>query len=112
MSTMTQQDLFTISEVTKNKILDRLVTKYDVQLACDSARDKVISAIQSMHLENQAALRQANAQKDQSWRKLTELENEMSALKRELRIMNRLLARFTEDEPVNQASVFSSLPVK
>lgn len=112
MSTMTQQDLFTISEVTKNKILDRLVTKYDVQLVCDSARDKVISAIQSMHLENQAALRQANAQKDQSWRKLTELESEVVTLKHELRAMNRLLAKIAKDEPANQASVFSSLPVK
>ena len=63
MSTMTRQDLLSVTEVAKNKIIERLVTKYDVQAACDNARDRVLNSIQSMHLENQGMVRQLTRRK-------------------------------------------------
>lgn len=117
MSAMTRQDLLSVTELAKNKIIERLVTKYDVQAACDSVRDNVQSSIQSMHMENQAMIRQLNAQKDQSWRKITSLEAQVSSLQEEIRSMRQMLGRLVENMDdnlgVNQTSGWDlSLPVK
>lgn len=116
MSTMTRQDLQNVTEMAKNKIIERLVTKYDVQAACDSARDRILNNLQSMHLENQGMIRQINAQKDQSWRKIAALESQITGLQQEIRLMrlglNRLLENL-ENSDVNQSSGWDlSLPVK
>ena len=112
MSTMTRQDLLTVTEVAKNKIIERLVTKYDVQAACDNARDRIMSSVQSMHLENQSMIRQINAQKDQSYRKISALEGQLANLQQEIRIMHQTLGRILENSNSNQSSDFSSLPLK
>ena len=116
MNTMTRQDLLTVTEVAKNKIIERLVTKYDVQAACDNARDRIISSVQSMHLENQALIRQINAQKDQSWRKITALEGQIVALTQEIRGMKQMLGRISEGSTTPslpyQTSELASFPVK
>lgn len=117
MNTMTKQDLFTVTEVAKNKIIERLVTKYDVQSACDGARDSILSAIQAMQLENQALIRHSNAQKDQAWRKVGALEDRITQLHADVKRLQRTLDRlagydyqageFSEPEPSGL-----SLPVK
>lgn len=118
MNTMTRQDLLSVTEVAKNKIIERLVTKYDVQVACDNARDRILESVQSMHLENQAMIRQINAQTDQSWRKIAALEGQLTALRREIRELHRMLGKSLDysasDSKVNsdQSSAFSTFPVK
>lgn len=116
MSTMTQQDLLNATEAAKNKIIERLVTKYDVQVACDNARDRILESIQSMHLDNQAMIRQLNAQKDQSWRKIEALQTQVAGLQDEIRAMRRSLGQLLEGEEtpgLDQTSGWeSSLPVK
>lgn len=98
MNAMTRQDLLAVTEGAKNKIIERLVTKYDVQSACDGARDKILAAMQSLHLENQALLRQSNAVRDQSWRKTTALENQVMGLQQEIRVLNQMISRLYEQE--------------
>lgn len=118
MSTMTKQDLLVVTEVAKNKIIERLVTKYDVQVACDNARDKILSNLQAMQLENQGLIRQINAQKDQSWRKITGIENQLVSLQQEVRALRQMVAKLLEesapDSNLNsdQSSTFSTFPVK
>lgn len=77
----TQQDILAATEVAKNKIIEKLVTKYDVQVACDAVKDEILGSIQDMRLEDQATLRQANAMRDQIWRKLLELEKQLEELR-------------------------------
>lgn len=83
--TTTRQDLLAATEVAKNKIIEKLVTKYDVQVACDAIRDEILESIQSMRMEDLASLRQANAIRDQIWRKLLSMENEIVKLRQELK---------------------------
>jgi hypothetical protein len=90
---MTRQDLMSVTQDARNKIIERLVTKYDVQTAADSARDRILSTINALHLENQAQIRQSNAQKDQIWRKILALESQMIVLQQEIKSMNQTLAR-------------------
>ncbi len=93
LAAMTRQDLMSVTQDARNKIIERLVTKYDVQTAADSARDRILSTINALHLENQAQIRQSNAQKDQIWRKILALESQMIALQQEIKSMNQTLAR-------------------
>lgn len=73
----------------QNKIIERLVTKYDVQAAADSARDRIISNLNALHLENQAMLRQSNAQRDQVWRRTAALEAQIMNMQQELRTLTQ-----------------------
>ena len=100
MSTMTRQDLLAVTEVAKNKIIERLVTKYDVQMICDSSRDKILSSVQSMNLENQALMRQLSAQRDMSWRKVTALEEQILSLQKDIRALQTTLNQRL-DKPKN-----------
>ncbi len=117
MSTMTRQDLLNVTEIAKDKIIERLVTKYDVQVACDNARDRILSSVQSMNMENQGMIRHINAQKDQSWRKIVALESQIAGLQQEIRAMRFTLNRFldTLESPKSVQSSdwdLSSLPLK
>lgn len=97
---MTRQDLVMATEQAKNKIIERMVTKYDVQSACDNARDKVISTMQAMHLENQAILKQSNAQRDQAWRKTAALEGQIANMQQEIRVLYQMVSRMYEQNRV------------
>lgn len=114
MNTMTKEDLFTVTEVAKNKIIERLVTKYDVQVVAADARDKILGSISQMQLENQAMIRQINAQRDQSWKKMADLESQVAFLQREIQAMRRMLKDYLGEgaEKPAQLSDFSPLPVK
>jgi flagellar capping protein FliD len=93
---MTRQDLFSATELAKNKIIERLVTKYDVQAASDSARDRIIAAITDLHQENAAFSKQSSAQADQIWRKLVALEAQIKALQNELRAIHHTSDRMND----------------
>lgn len=93
LSAMTRQDLMAVTQDARNKIIERLVTKYDVQASADNARDRIISTMNALHLENQAQIRQSNAQKDQIWRKMVSMEAQMITLQQELRNMSQALNR-------------------
>lgn len=83
--TTTEQDLLAATEVAKDKIIEKLVTKYDVQVACDTIKDEILESLQAMSLEDQASMRQANAIRDQIWRKLLTLEKELEKLRAEIK---------------------------
>jgi hypothetical protein len=96
MTTMTRQDLMAVTEGAKNKIIERLVTKYDVQAACDSARDRILNSLNSFYLENQAIMRQSNAQRDQAWRRMAALEAQIVALQQEIRTLSQTVNRMND----------------
>jgi hypothetical protein len=96
MMTMTRQDLLAVTEGAKNKIIERLVTKYDVQAACDSARDRILATLNSFYVENQTIIRQSNAQRDQAWRRMAGLEAQIVALQQEIRSLNQSVNRLYE----------------
>lgn len=96
MIAMTRQDLMTVTTDVRNKIIERLVTKYDVQVAADAARDRILNNMNAMHLENQALMRQANAQRDHLWRKTSTLESQMFSLQQEMRALTQAVNKLIE----------------
>lgn len=92
----TKQDIQNVTEMAKNKIIERLVTKYEVQSACDSSRDKVIGTLNDLHQENVLLVRQSIAQRDQMWRKTLALEGQIVSLQQEVRSLHQLIARLYE----------------
>lgn len=92
-TTMTRQEMMAVTADARNKIIERLVTKYDVQASADNARDRIISTMNSLHLENQAQIRQSNAQKDQIWRKMIALEAQIASMQQDIRNMTQAITR-------------------
>lgn len=91
MDTMSKQDFVSVTETAKDKIIERLVTKYDVQAAADSARDRILASIQTLHAENQALMRSNNAGRDQLIRRISALEAQISSLQQEIGALNQFL---------------------
>lgn len=98
ISTMTRQDLLNVTEYAKNKIIERLVTKYDVQAACDHARDRIINNLQDLHQENQSLMRHSNTQHDQVSRKVSSIESQINALQQEMKVVSQLMTRLYEQQ--------------
>lgn len=92
-SPLTRQDLMAITDGAKNKIIERLVTKYDVQNAADNARDRIMNTLNAFHVESQAILRQHNSQNDQVWRRLNNLENQITSVRQDVRLMLQAVNR-------------------
>lgn len=99
MDTVSKQDFVNVTETAKDKIIERLVTKYDVQAAADSARDRILAEIQSLHTENQAMMRSNNAGHDQLTRRLAALEAQVSELQQEIGALNQFLEQQAEYNP-------------
>lgn len=95
---LTQQDLLAMTTDSRNKVIERLVTKYDVQSVTDGARDRIINSLNAMHMENQAVMRQANAQRDQLWRKTAALETQVLNLQQEVRLLTQALNKLLEPQ--------------
>jgi hypothetical protein len=93
MGGISRSDYMEITESAKDKIIDRLLTKYDVISAADSARDKILASLQALHAENQSMMRSNNAHSDQAWRKISDLESQIAALQNEIRTLNIALTR-------------------
>jgi septal ring factor EnvC (AmiA/AmiB activator) len=101
IATMTRQDLMSVTADSRNKIIERLVTKYDVQAAADSARDRILGDLNAMHLENQANIRQANAQRDQLWRKTAALETQILTLQQEVKRLTEAINQHAGSQITN-----------
>lgn len=93
---LTRQDLSAISDGVKNKILDRLITRRDVQLAADSARDRILNTVNAFHVESQTLIRHANGQSDQMWRRIAALEAQVVAVRQDIRTLNQTINRLYE----------------
>lgn len=96
ISNVTKQDFMAVTTDARNKIIERLVTKYDVQAAADSARDRIQADLNAMHLENQSLMRQSNATRDQLWRKVSALEGQITSLQQEIRTLTQTITKMSD----------------
>ncbi len=82
---LTRQDLLAITDGAKSKIMDRMITRYDVQGAADNARDRILNTVNTFHIETQTLIRQSNSQNDQMMRRLVSLESQVVSARQEIR---------------------------
>lgn len=92
---MTRQDIMSATENAKNKIIEKLVTRYDVQYAADQARDRVISNMNALHVELMGTLRNTSAQYDQAHRRIHDMENRLASLQQEIKVLNQTISRLS-----------------
>lgn len=95
--TMSRQDLQGVVDYAKNKIIERLVTKYDVQAACERAANMVIEDLQDIRKANLPYIKQNIALTEQVWRRTQNIDARLNALEQNLRYtvaaMNRLVGQ-------------------
>ena len=72
----------------RSRLMERMVTKYEVRGAVDNARDKLIGYFYDLE---QQRTRINAVQHEQQWRKLLLLENRMRTLEGELVMLNQQL---------------------
>lgn len=95
---LTRQDIMAITDGAKNTIIQKLVTKRDIQGASDNARDRILNTINTFHIENQNLLRQNTNQNDQTWRRILNMESQINSLRQEVRILITAVNRLYEVE--------------
>ncbi len=95
---LTRQDLMAITDGSQRKIIDRLITKNDIQGATDNARDRILNTINAYHVESQTLIRQANSQNDQMWRRIATLENQVTSLRQEVRMLIQSMHRLYDGQ--------------
>lgn len=93
---LTRQDIMAITDGAKNKIMERMITRYDVQGAVDNSRDRILNTVNAFHVETQTLLRQANSQNDQMWRRIATLESQVSAARQDIRMLTQAINRLYE----------------
>ena len=105
---LTRQDLSAISDGVKNKILDRLISRRDVQMAADSARDRILNTVNAYHVESQTLLRQSNSQNDQAWRRIAALEAQIIAARQDIRTLTQTVSRLYETQAHQMNSILKA----
>lgn len=90
---LTRQDMIAITDGAKNKVLEKLITKYDIQNATEAARDRLLNTVNAFHVENQTIMRQLVAQGDQSNRRITAVETQLNSVRQEIRVLTQLINR-------------------
>ncbi len=95
---MTRQDLQSALDYAKNKIIERMVSKSEVQ----NVRDRIIVTMNGQYQQQQQWVRQSFVQVDQQTRRIANLEQELKGMRQ---LMSRLL-----EEQKRLNSVLASMP--
>lgn len=93
---LTRQDIMAITDGVKNRVLDRLITRRDVQVVTDTARDRILNTINAFHVESQSLIRQHNNQGDQMWRRIMNLEAQITSTRQDIRSLTMAVNRLYE----------------
>ena len=62
-----------------------MITRRDVQTASDSARDRILSTINSFHMEDISMIKQATGQTDLTCRRVAAMEVQLGYIRQEIR---------------------------
>lgn len=92
MQVITKQNLQTAVDSAKNAILQRTISRQDLEIS----RDKMIGYAHDLHQQNQQALRQANYQNAQLLRKVATLEARLMAMEHDIKVTNQLLSKLVD----------------
>jgi hypothetical protein len=92
-SPLTRQDILAITDGAKNKIIERMVTRNEVQGVVENARDRLMNTINAFHVETQSTIRQTNNQTNQTWRRVATLESQVAAARQEIRMLIQAVNR-------------------
>lgn len=91
--TMSRQDMQGMVEYAKNRIIERMVTKYDVQNAVNSARNEVLSDLQEIRRENQPVFKQTLALTGEALRRVQVVDARVAGIEQDIKLLTQLMSR-------------------
>ena len=93
---LTRKDLQGAVDIAKNRIIERLISKYDLQSVSDSTRERIMSCLNDYYQQHQQQLRQLNLQTEQQARRSANLELKLVSMDQEIKGLRQLMARMLE----------------
>ena len=94
MQPVSRQDVQNIVDTARNRIMERLVTKQDLNLITDTIKN-----LTNLHLQSQQMLKQSEYQRSQLTRRIVSLETRIVAFENDIRALNASVARSTGQPP-------------
>ncbi len=97
MAEITRQEMQTLLENMRTRMQDQLATRQDLQRACESSRDRVISYMHDYLQQNQAQfVRQLDDRSKMYKAKLASLEQSMKSLEQEVRSSQAVIEQMSQ----------------
>ena len=96
MISLTKQDMQNVIDSAKNRILERVATRQDIQVACEATRDRVLTYIHDVQQQLYQLTKQTNVQTQQLLRRVINIENRLATLEYDLKSIYALLQKIAE----------------
>lgn len=94
MNSASRQDVQNIVEVAKNRIMDRMVTRQDVNALTDTIKN-----LTALHQQSQQHIRQSEYQQAQLSRRIISLEARIINHENDIKILTAAISRLMEQRP-------------
>lgn len=98
MAPASRQDVQNMLNVTTSKVLDRLISKYDIQTVCEQSRDRIINSMQNLHTQDQRLIGQTVWQLNQTLSRLVQVETRMLTLEQQMKVLIQSLQKFMQQQ--------------
>ncbi len=100
MGTLSRQDVQSLLENTKNRIIERVTTRQDVKLLTEATRDRIMNYMHDLlQIHQQNMMRRGDVQSTQLLRRQVALETRIATLEQELKIMRQLIEKLANQTP-------------
>lgn len=97
MAPITKQDAQNLIENAKNRILEKVATRQEMQLLTEASRDKVMNYVRDLlQVYQQNMLRRNEYQQSQMLRRMIAMETRMTNLESELKATRQMLGQILE----------------
>lgn len=91
LATLTRQDLQGVVDVAKNRIIERLVSRAELQNVSDLNREKILTALQNYHQQQQRLIAQSTWQINQALQRTIQMEARLVSLEQQLKLTQQFL---------------------
>lgn len=98
MAPASRQDVQSMLNVATARVLDRLVSKYDIQTVCEQSRDRILTSMQNLHTQDQRLIAQNAWQLNQATNRLVQVETRMLTLEQQLKLLIQSLQKFMQQQ--------------
>lgn len=94
MNPASRQDVQNIVEVARNRVMDRMVTRQDINVLTDTIKNLTV-----LHQQSQQIVRQSEYQQSQLSRRIVSLETRIVNFENDIRTLSAVVHRLGEQRP-------------
>lgn len=98
LATLTRQDLQGVVDVAKNRIIERLVSRAEFQNVSDFNREKILTALQNYHQQQQRLIAQSTWQINQALQRTIQMEARLVSLEQQIKLTQQLLQKVLQGQ--------------